>query len=358
MNRFLVIILLLCALTSCERPGYNAKYVSARILDEPKYLDIELSVVDYGDEIYRRPRDVFYIGKVKQSVLDTSDRFIADEFYVEYHGSIGEIEGIHHYLNVDSVNHIYLALDTSVDLEVLNRIYDYSYELLVHVIHANPTGSYNETYLHRGSCLEYIAGKVIVRNAEFVLIEDGICYNDQKAYSNCDSMMSDITKRLRAVNEKNICRDCAFTTWKLGPDTIDYQLPYWDDQLSSAKKYGIDTSFFAGIRNAWRDLRDALIRSEEAYIYAPADYNMIILRESPTRVGSSYYKFANECLTVLRRSWASFLKVEHDNVPSLLMRPEIYYGDWRVVDYPLMRLYDGWLIDARRNYLPPEPYIE
>lgn len=350
----MLILLLICAMASCERPGSKAKYVSIRILDEPKYLDIELSVADYGVEIYRRPRDVFYIGKVKQSVLDTSDSFSSGEFYVEYHGTIGEIEGIHHYLNEDSVNHIYLALDKSVGLEVLNRIHNCRYDLLLHIVHSNHIGGNNETYLHRGRCTErYVLGKTMGRHSDYLGIEGDVCTFDGRRFANCDSVMRAIVESTMIVDEKNTCFGCAFNTWKLERETIKDELQGYIEQLRRAKKYGVDTCFFAGELNQWKEIESVFNQSEDRYIYVPSHNGMIIIGESPSNIGSEYYKFAHDCLAVRRESWADHLNIKPRNVPSLLMRPEIYYGDWRVVDYPLMRLYDYCLSDVRINYPPP-----
>ncbi len=363
MIRWLVCFVMVILLGGCVQEP-QANYV---INDEPnlvmvlpKMLDVNLARMDVGEPLDSIPESLIYIGKLKKEKSGPAEDSVKNKLYAEFMDSLYELEHVQRLLDKNRLNHLYIAADSSIKLGDIDQWWNHSYEIVLHFIHLNKSNRYVQSCLHFDKFDEDdLVLRMTSRNTERYSYRDSICLYEGHIYKSCDSIVNEILSRTTTVGRKNTCRRCAFKTYRIDIDSISGLVDYWNTQHRYAVNHKLDTLMFFNQGNRWKKLKYLLEKDSIQSLYVAYFNNMLLFHDDSDKLFSKNYKFANDCLRNITKSWQDFFEVSLDQIPFELLKPEVYYGDWRVANTSIIRGYSCGMEDARTPIPPPpKPYLD
>lgn len=374
---FIVIILLGgCVQESQTKPEKEKLEDSAGIdLPNPKYLDISVGCYSSADTLFKVPSKLYFIGRLKQSVLDTCKSCNADKVYVELDEQLGGFELIRNEIHIDSINHIYAMVDSSFGADDLDSISSEADQevLFLHLISykgGKEFGVFN-MYKNTGDRQHY---SVILRNQYFeeFLMSNEKCLLDGITV-NTDSLFAAVDQHYSDVNGLNTLPLRCFEEFTLTADSTKIQIDIWKNQLQSAKEYEMDTTFFCYMLSRWQDYKTVFdssgfdklsIAMPESFLFWSVDASVPTMELLEVFFGWQKSRLS---------AWEKKLKISQHSIPDYFMGPAIYMNNWLLMPsyntryqiikdiYDIMEMHETNVLKTIPVPIPPpqpEPYIE
>lgn len=305
-------------------------------LPTPQYVCINGSSLSNGDELVHIPDDLFFIGPLKQSVLDTCSGCNTNDFYVENDGRLGGFGLIHEKFHIDSINHIYAVVDSEISLSVLDSISnDEACDILfLHLIAINSSGNYHEYTLYRNIGSKYVMGlKILDRHFERLKINKNRALIGGEITNNIDSLFNEIDAGYSKVNGSCRSEMRCFNEYLLGQDSVYKELEKWKSQTKSAIEYNTDTTFFAFMMRRWGSHQKlfSMIESDSLSLPYPSSYLVTSFDTSIALI--KYLDVSFGWVDSRLSAWVDYLGVLENRIPDAFLAPHVYVKNWLTLPF-------------------------